>query len=290
MVEPSTGTDRTARPIGIFDSGVGGTSILREIRRQLPGEPVLYLADQANVPYGPQPLDAVRRYSQGITRFLLENGAKLIVVACNTASAASLQVLRSSFPETPFVGMEPAVKPAAEATRSKVVGVLATPATFQGELYASVVERFTDGVRVLPSTLPGLVEQIEAGDLHGERTRSILERALRPLLAQGADTLVLACTHYPLVIPLIREIAGPSVQVIDPSPAIARQAARLLEQHGLMAGPGHAGGITYFTSGNAGTLKRQLEAFGMSAGPLIEVRWADGALIRNEPGQVQSAG
>lgn len=156
-------TPVSSRPIGVFDSGVGGLSIVREMRRQMPAENILYFADQAHVPYGPRPMEEVRAFSEGITRFLLGEGADLIVVACNTASAAALKQLREAFPEVPFVGMEPAVKPAAEASRSRVVGVLATPATFQGELYASVVERFAQGVRLINQTVPGLVEQIEAG-------------------------------------------------------------------------------------------------------------------------------
>jgi glutamate racemase len=214
--------------IGVFDSGIGGLSVLRHLRQQLPDQSLLYLADQAHVPYGPRSLEQVRAFSEQITRFLLDQGARLIVVACNTASAAALQHLRQTFPAIPFVGMEPAVKPAAEQTRSGVVGVLATPATFQGALYASVVERFAQGVTLLQSTCPGLVAQIEAGDLDGPVTRRILEDALQPMLARGIDTVVLGCTHYPFVIPLIEQIAGPAVRVIDPAPAVARQVARLL--------------------------------------------------------------
>jgi glutamate racemase len=219
--------------IGVFDSGVGGLSVLREIRRQLPHEDVAYLADQAHVPYGPRPLEEVRGFARGISRFLLDQGAKIIVVACNTASAAALQELRAEFPQVPFVGMEPAVKPAAQISRTRVVGVLATPATFEGRLFASVVERFGAGVEVLPQTLPGLVERIETGDLDGPETRAILVTGLRPLLEQHVDTLVLACTHYPFVIPLLQEIAGPAVSVIDPSPAIARQTGRVLAERDL---------------------------------------------------------
>jgi glutamate racemase len=221
------------RPIGIFDSGVGGLSVLRSVRQQLPDEPVLYLADQAHVPYGSRSLEEVRNFSENITHYLLRQTAKLVVVACNTASAAALKHLRQTFPEIPFVGMEPAVKPAAEQTRSGKVGVLATPATFQGELYASVVERFAQGVTLLQATCPGLVARIEAGEFNSPMTRGILEVALRPMLAQGIDTIVLGCTHYPYVIPLIEEIAGPGVRVIDPAPAVARQVARLLDELGL---------------------------------------------------------
>ncbi len=219
---------KSLHPIGVFDSGIGGLTVLRAIHQLMPDEPLLYLADQAHVPYGPRPLEEVRHFSEAITRYLLDQEARLIVVACNTASAAALKYLRSIFPEVPFVGMEPAVKPAAEHTRSSVVGVLATPATFQGELYASVVERFGQGVKLLQHTCPGLVTQIESGLLEASETRRILEEALQPMLKQGIDTVVLGCTHYPFVIPLIQQIAGPGVRVIDPAPAVARQVQRLL--------------------------------------------------------------
>ena len=218
-----------SRSIGVFDSGVGGLSVLRAIRQELPDNTVIYLADQAHVPYGSRSLEEVRRFSEVITRYLVDQGAGMIVVACNTASAAALHFLREKFPGTPFVGMEPAVKPAAEQTQSGVVGILATPATFQGALYASVVERFASGVILLQDTCPGLVGQIEAGDLDGPRSRRILEEALAPMLAQDIDTIVLGCTHYPFVIPLIQNIAGPGVRVIDPAPAVARQVRRVLE-------------------------------------------------------------
>lgn len=216
--------------IGVFDSGVGGLSVLRQIRRELPDHPLLFFADQAHVPYGPRSLAEVRAFSERITRFLLDRGARLVVVACNTASAAALHPLRDSFPDIPFVGMEPAVKPAAHTTNTGIVGVLATPATFQGELYASVIERFAQGVEILEDSCPGLVAQIERGELATPATRAILERALAPMLARGIDTVVLGCTHYPFVIPLIEEIVGPRVTVIDPAPAVARQTARLIRQ------------------------------------------------------------
>ncbi|MFZ0534137.1 MAG: glutamate racemase [Anaerolineales bacterium] len=222
------------RPIGIFDSGIGGLTVLRAIHQLMPDEPLLYLADQAHVPYGPRRLEEVRQFSEVITRYLLDQGARLIVVACNTASAAALRHLRSTFPDVPFVGMEPAVKPAAEHTRSGVVGVLATPATFQGELYASVVERFGQGVKLLQHTCPGLVTQIESGALESTETRRILEEALQPMLEQGIDTVVLGCTHYSFVIPLIQQIAGQGVRVIDPAPAVARQVQRLLVASNLL--------------------------------------------------------
>jgi glutamate racemase len=239
----------TAAPVGIFDSGVGGLSVVRAIHALVPEQPLIYLADQAHVPYGPRPLEEVRQFSEAITRYLLNQGARLIVVACNTASAAALHQLRVGFPGIPFVGMEPAVKPAAEQTITGVVGVLATPATFQGDLYASVVERFGQGVTLLQDTCPGLVQQIEAGDLTGSRTRLILEQALHPMLARGIDTIVLGCTHYPFVIPLIQEIAGPAVRVIDPAPAVARQTTRLLEQHDLLPAGANPDPERFITTG-----------------------------------------
>jgi len=271
---------RTAN-IGVFDSGVGGLSVLRAIREQLPGLPLVYVADQAHVPYGPRPLEQVRLFSGGITRFLLSSGASIVVVACNAASAAALHALRKSYPQVPFVGMEPAVKPAAEHTRSGVVGVLATPATFQGALYASVVERFAQGVKVLQHTCPGLVAQIEAGRLDGAETRRILEDALLPMLAQGIDTVVLGCTHYPFVIPLIQEIVGPQVRVVDPAPAVARQVGRLLagldEKWPAAPSPGGAG-VRYYTSGNPAGLQALLPRLVGETSPVQLLEWSAGGL------------
>lgn len=264
--------------IGVFDSGVGGLSVLRAIRALLPAQPVIYLADQAHVPYGVRPIEEVRAFSHEITHYLLYRGAKLVTVACNTASVAALKMLREHFPDTPFVGMEPAVKPAAEQTHSGVVGVLATDATFHTEMYASVVERFAGGVTVLQDPCPGLVSQIEQGDLEGERTREILEKALSPMLAAGADTIVMGCTHYPFVIPLIQKITGPDVRVIDPAPAIARQVQRLLSANGLLCpGPGR-GEVEFLTSGNPETFHRLIVQLLHEDHPVEKVAWVDSQL------------
>jgi len=261
------------QPIGIFDSGVGGLSVLRAIRRELPAEPLLYLGDHAHVPYGSRPRDQIHEFAFGITRFLLGQGAKLIVVACNTASAVALHDLRQTFPDVPFVGMEPAVKPAAETTHTGKVGVLATPTTFAGELYASVVERFAKDVQIFQSTCPGLVEQIEAGDLEGDVTRQILTDALIPMLAEGIDTVVMGCTHYPFVIPLIEKITGPDVRTIDPAPAIARQTRRLLAERGLLNESQEAGKQRFFTSGNLLNFQKLLPILLEEAGPATGVAW-----------------
>jgi len=242
--------DSKENPIGIFDSGVGGLSVLRSIREQMPNEDVIYFGDQGHVPYGPRSMEQIQNFSEGITRFLLSYHSKIIVVACNTASAAALKYLRETFSDVQFVGMEPAVKPAAEKTQTGKVGVLATPATFQGALYASVVERFGAGVELFQHTCPGLVNQIEAGELDSPKTRAILEDALLPMLEKNIDTVVLGCTHYPFVIPLIEQVVGDNVRVIDPAPSVARQAKRLLEAGSLVSASKSKGCIQIFTSGD----------------------------------------
>lgn len=273
-----TSPDSQIPTIGVFDSGVGGLSVLKAMRQLMPEVPVFYFGDQGHVPYGPRPLEEVRTFSDTIVRFLLARGAQVIVVACNAASAAALTTLRQTFPDVPFVGMEPAVKPAAETTHTGVVGVLATPATFQGALYASVVERFAHDVRLLQHTCPGLVGQIEQGDLDGPQTRAILEDALLPMLAQGIDTVVLGCTHYPFVIPLIERIAGDKVRVIDPAPSVAKQARRVLEARGSW--PAGAPALPeFYTSGDASAFKILLKKLLGEDGPVHGLQWEAGKLV-----------
>jgi len=274
--------------IGLFDSGVGGLSVLRVLRLLVPQVEMIFVADQAHVPYGTRTLEEVRSFSVGITRFLIEQGAGLVVVACNTASAAALYHLRAIFPDLPFVGMEPALKPAAEQSQSRVVGVLATPATFQGKLYASVVNRFARGLTVLEDTCPGLVAQIEAGDLEGPRTREILETALHPMLARGADRVVLGCTHYPFVIPLIGRViqdylrASGSirpVEVIDPAPAVASQAVRLLAGiPGARQASGTDAPLRLFTTGQTGQLEALLPRLLNMDAPVRSATWDESRL------------
>jgi glutamate racemase len=269
-------------PIGIFDSGVGGLSVLRAIREQMPEESVIYFGDQGHIPYGPRPMRQIRDFSEAITRFLLRQEAKIIVVACNTASAAALKYLRETFLDAQFVGMEPAVKPAAEHTHSGKVGVLATPATFQGALYASVVERFANGVELFQNTCPGLVQEIEQGNLSGERTRIILEDALLPMLEKDIDTVVLGCTHYPFVIPLIQEIVGDGVRVIDPAPAVARQTARLLEAKRIRNLAGARADLTFYTSGDPDMLNSLLPTLLRESGKIRKAAWLDDSKIAIE--------
>lgn len=263
----------SSSPIGVFDSGVGGLSVLRTIRVQMPLEDVIYFGDQGHVPYGPRPMEQIQSFSKGITNFLLGKASKIIVVACNTASAAALKFLRERFPNVPFVGMEPAVKPAAETTQTGKVGVLATPATFQGALYASVVERFGNGVELFQHTCPGLVDQIEKGDLDSPATRSILEDALGLMLEKNIDTVVLGCTHYPFVIPLIQQIVGEKVRVIDPAPAVARQVKRVLESRGLLNNAERGRRVEFYTSGDAVEMQSMLPKLLGEEGKVQEVSW-----------------
>ena len=222
-------------PIGLFDSGVGGLSIWRQVVHALPSESLFYVADQANVPYGHRSADEIQANSLGIADYLVAQGCKAIVVACNTASAVALEPLRQRFPQMPILGLEPAVKPAVQLTRSGVVGVMATPATFQGQLYRATVGRYATAVQVVEQVCVGLAELVEQGDLEGPDCDARLMGYLQPMLDAGADTIVLGCTHYPFVIESIRRLVGPAMAVLDPAPAVARHLADVLGQAGLLA-------------------------------------------------------
>ncbi len=225
----------SSTPIGMFDSGVGGLSVLRYVARQLPNEAIVYVADQAFIPYGQKSAETLRGRAHHITRYLLnEHQCKLIAIPCNTASAAALSDLRKTFPDVAFVGMEPAVKPGALATQSGKVGVLATEGTFGSQRYADLMERFAANVQVLENPCIGLVEMIEAGQVESQACTQLLRGILDPMLADGVDTIVLGCTHYPFAISTIRRIVGPKVVIIDPAPAIARQAERILRRRELL--------------------------------------------------------
>ncbi len=255
--------------IGVFDSGVGGLSVLREIVRQMPYQEVLYFADTAHVPYGDRPVAEIRAFAQAITAFLIKQGAQVIVVACNTASAAALHDLRRRF-SVPIVGMEPAVKPAAALSRNGRVGVIATRTTFQGKLFADLVARFAQGTTVHTRACPGLVELVEAGRLCGTEAETQVRRCLAPLLAAGVDSLVLGCTHYPFLRPVIERVVGPDVTILDPAPAVARQTGRVLARLGGLRDKGR-GRVTYFTSGEATLLAAQVRRLVAIPGPVHHV-------------------
>jgi glutamate racemase len=262
-----------ANPIGVFDSGVGGLTVLLEIQRLLPAEDILYLADQAHLPYGNRSDAEILKFSSEISRFLMEHHAKLIVVACNSISAAALKSLRSTYPGIPFVGMEPAVKPAALSSENGVVGVLATPNTLRGELFNRTSARYAGGIELIPVTFEGLVQKIEAGELETTETNSILRSGLEPCLAAGADTLVLACTHYPLVLNVLREIVGPGVQIIDPAPAIAKQVQKVLGEMDLLIIPREPGEIILMSTDGAQNLAIQAEKLLGIKGLPVELNW-----------------
>ncbi len=246
---------KAENPIGVFDSGVGGLAVLHEIRRELPGEDLLYVADSGHAPYGDKSAQVIEERSIAIVEFLVHQHAKAIVVACNTATGVAIKALRTRFP-LPIIAMEPAVKPAAAHTRSGVIGVLATSRTIASDNFAKLHERFGADVKILMQACPGLVEQVEAGNLSGDKTRALVERYVLPLLAQQADTLVLGCTHYPFLAPLIREIAGPAVAVIDPSAAIARELRRRLASADLLSTGSRAGTERFWTSARSDTTRQ----------------------------------
>ena len=264
--------------IGIFDSGVGGLTVLRQIQVKLPRENLLYFADQAHVPYGPRPDAEVQQFSLEISRFLINQGAKIIVVACNTASAAALDYLRRTIPDIAFVGMEPAIKPGAGETKNGRVGVLATVGTFDSRRYANLMTRFAREVTVFEDTCTGLVERIEAGDLDSPETMWILSSALTPMLKEEIDTLVLGCTHYPFVLQLIEQIVGLAVSIIDPAPAVAMQTLRILENQRLLVPSDSLGTAAAYTSGNPDSFNSLiLKLLGLDI-PVSSVIWTSGEL------------
>jgi len=239
----------TAGAVGIFDSGVGGLTVLREIRAALPSENMIYVADSGHVPYGNKSLAYIRERSLLLTSFLLEQGAKAIVVACNTATAAAAKLLRSTF-SIPIVAMEPAVKPATEATKVGTIGVLATVGTLANARFAALLERFGKGVEFVVQACPGLVEQVESGDLEGPATRKLVEEYTAPLRAAGVDVIVLGCTHYPFLRPVIADVVGPNVRLIDTGNSVAKQLKRVLESHLLLNASQSAGGENFWTTGS----------------------------------------
>lgn len=241
--------------IGVFDSGVGGLSVLRHIRQALPNERLIYVADSGHVPYGDKPPEYIEQRSLAIARFLIEQGADAIVIACNTATATAVAALRSQF-SIPIIGMEPAVKPAVAATRSGVVGVLATTGTLESARFAALLERYAGKVEIVTQGCPGLVEQVERGDLAGLESRMLVERYTAPLLARGADTLILGCTHYPFLAPLISEVAGSDVVLVDTGEAVALQLKRRIQSELPGRISGDLWAAQFFTSGEASAVSR----------------------------------
>jgi glutamate racemase len=246
-------------PVGIFDSGVGGLSVLREIRAALPHESIYYVADSANAPWGDKTLEFVRARGLEIAGFLVDQGAKAIVIGSNTGTAGSAEALRGTL-SVPVVGIEPAIKPAAAATNSRVIGAIVPAAMGGSDRMASLLDRFGKNVKVINQPVPGLVEHVEAADLDGPELRRKVEGYIRPLLEAGADTIVLGSTHYVFLRPVISEIAGPGVTLIDSGAAVARQLARVLSERSLDAPEGSAAEERFWTSGDPADSERVMSA------------------------------
>lgn len=225
--------------IGIFDSGVGGMSVLKEIRKALPEESVVYYADTAHCPYGEKSKEYIIERARFITETLIAKGASVIVVACNTATAAAIAALRQEYPKTPFIGMEPAIKPAALSTKTGVAGVLATAGTLKAQKYIDTREQFAEGIKVVEHIGQGFVELVEKGILTGPEAEKVIAASLNPLLDEGADVIVLGCTHYPFLSQTIQKVAQAThpehdIQIIDPAPAVAKQLLKIMKEKGLL--------------------------------------------------------
>ena len=248
--------------IGIFDSGVGGLSVFREIRKQLPEENYIYYSDNAHCPYGEKSKEYITERARTITKFLISKGADIIVVACNTATAAAISTLRNEF-DIPFIGMEPAVKPAASKTKSGTVGVLATAGTLKAEKYLTTRGKYAEEVRFVEHVGEGFVELVERGAIKGEEAEVIVRRSLLPLLEAGADTIVLGCTHYPFLAETIAKVASEfcperEISIIDPAPAVAKHLMEIMEEHRLIRNDGFS--VELNSSGNEGNLTRFYES------------------------------
>lgn len=268
----------SAPVVGVFDSGVGGLSVVREILVQVPGCSVIYVADHVHAPYGERTEADVRMLSEGISRFLRHAGAEVIVLACNSASAAALYALRELFPETSFIGMEPAVKPAVERTKRGKIGVIATAVTLQGEPYAGVIRRYAHHVDVVTRLCPRFVPLVEAGDLHSDTARDVVRTALAPLRRAGIDELVLGCTHYTFLKPLIEEIMGDDVEVIDPAAAVARHTGQVLRASSAPNSESRRDrrGHVFVTTDDVGRLTRALDQLLRVQATVVSAQWCAG--------------
>lgn len=237
-------------PIGVFDSGVGGISVLKHIQALLPHEQLRYLADSRYAPYGNKTPAEIQARCFSLADFLIAQGAKVLVVACNTATAAAIDALRDKY-SLPIIGMEPAVKPAAEASKNGIIGILATVGTLKSAQFAALLESYGRNVEVVTQACPGLVECIERGEVDSPATRDLIKQFCAPLLAEGADTVVLGCTHYPFVRALISEQVGPNVSLVDTGAAVAKQVKHRLIETGLLATQSQAGAVRFWTNSAA---------------------------------------
>ncbi len=258
------------QPIGFFDSGVGGTSIWKEVHQLLPFEHTIYLADSKNAPYGEKSKETILSYSIKNTEFLINKGCKLIIVACNTATTNAIKELRSMF-DVPFIGIEPAIKPAALNSKTNAIGILATKGTLSSELFARTSEKFASHITVVEQVGEGLVELIESGKLNSIETKKLLQKYIGTMLALKTDYIVLGCTHYPYLIPQIKEIAGPEVTIIDSGNAVALQTKNILSQYSLLNSDKTKSRHHFFTNGTIDVLSTILEPLT----PEIRIKYED---------------
>jgi len=241
------------RPIGIFDSGIGGTSIYKEIRNLLPNEDFIYLADSANAPYGNKSDDKILSLSIKNTELLLKYNVKLVVVACNTATTNAIKSLRKTY-NIPFIGIEPAIKPASLNTKTKAIGILATKGTLTSELFHNTVNLYGNGITVIEKVGDGIVPLIESGKTDSDQMRILLRKHLEPMLEAEIDYLVLGCTHYPYLMPLLLELLPDSIKIIDSGEAVARQTKAILKKKRLINSLSNKGTSKFFTNGNVAIL------------------------------------
>ena len=241
------------KPIGVFDSGVGGISVLKHIHALLPHEDLLYVADSKYAPYGSRSPAEITARCFELTDFLIAKNSKALVVACNTATAAAIDAMRAKY-DLPIIGMEPAVKPAAAATKNGIIGVLATVGTLKSAQFAALLESYGRNVEVVTQACPGLVESVERGELTDKSTLELIQQYCKPLLEEGADTIVLGCTHYPFVRPLIEQVVGSQVALIDTGAAVAKYLQKRLTALNLLAEPKHSqqpSNLTFWTNSQA---------------------------------------
>ncbi|MDD2277883.1 MAG: glutamate racemase [Bacteroidales bacterium] len=266
--------------IGIFDSGVGGLTVLKELLGLLPNSSYIYFADTLNCPYGPKGPSEIIRLSTAITDFLIKQGCSIIVVACNTATAAAIDYLRANY-SVPFVGMEPAVKPAALASKTKSIGVLATKGTFEGRLYQETTSKYANNINICYQIGSGLVELVEQGKSDSCEAKKLLKKYISPMLKKDIDHLVLGCTHYPFFIPALTDILPKNITIVNPAPAVAKQTAKVLAemQKPTDCNNGEESFVQFYSSGSTETLNTLVSKIEQDTGTLFRNKSFKGHIL-----------
>jgi glutamate racemase len=247
-----------SRPIGVFDSGIGGLSVVQALRKLLPNENIIYFADSANAPYGDKSTQFVQQRCAVLAQLLVDSNVKAIVVACNTATVSSIASLRDSY-DLPIIGVEPGIKPATENSKASVVGVLATTQTLQSHSFSRLADQLGDGNKILLQACPGLMEKVEKLEFNDVNTEQLISKYMQPLVLAGADHIVLGCTHYVFLRSLIQRVAGPNVEIVNTESAVAREVLRRLTIADLLSPDNAIGAIELLTSGDKSRLDKQFE-------------------------------